>query len=132
MSNLPQTCNSPCAGAQLMVAFGDGTMSGCTVSGKTLGSVWNVPLGEPGGVYHLSAGHFAVTHSSCVLKSVAPFTVSTEYAVDHNPLEGTKPAGIARAFVRAQPHPLVKGACLIVVGTSSGYVTAWELTDTRQ
>ena len=36
-----------------MVAFGDGTLSGCTVSGKTLGSVWNVPLGEPGGVYHL-------------------------------------------------------------------------------
>lgn len=60
------------------------------------------------------------------------FSWSTAFAVDQTPLEGSKPAGIARAFVRAQPHPLVKGACLILVGTSSGYVTAWELTDTRQ
>jgi hypothetical protein len=43
------------AGAQLMVAFGDGTLSGCTVSGKTLASVWNVPLGECGRVYPLLA-----------------------------------------------------------------------------
>lgn len=53
-----------------------------------------------------------------------------QHAVDQNLLEG-KPAGISRAFVRAEPHPLVKGACLILAGTSSGYVTAWELTDTR-
>jgi hypothetical protein len=59
------------------------------------------------------------------------FTTPNAFAVDQTPLEGSKPAGIARAFVRAQPHPLVKGACLILVGTSSGYVTAWELTDTR-
>ena len=65
-----------------------------------------------------------LTHCNC-------FVMSTAFAVDQSPLEGSKPAGIARAFVRAQPHPLVKGACLILVGTSSGYVTAWELTDTR-
>lgn len=34
-----------CAGAQLLVAFADGTLSGCSVLGKTLTSVWNVPLG---------------------------------------------------------------------------------------
>ena len=117
-----------------MVAFGDGTMSGCTVSGKTLTSVWNVPLGESDGVDRLQAAYLAATYS-CVDFSQRPLLhllMSTSCAVDQTPLEGSKPAGIARAFVRAQPHPLVKGACLILVGTSSGYVTAWELTDTRQ
>ena len=36
-----------------------------------------------------------------------------------------------RAFINAEPHPLLNGAALIVVGTSAGYVTAWELTDTK-
>ncbi len=52
-------------------------------------------------------------------------------AVDQDSLEGAKPVGISRAFVRAEPHPLVKGACLVLAATSSGYVTAWELVDTR-
>ncbi len=34
------------AGAQVLVAFADGTLSGCAVSQKSLQSLWNVPLGE--------------------------------------------------------------------------------------
>lgn len=52
-------------------------------------------------------------------------------AVEADPLEGAKPAGVSRVFVRAEPHPLIKGACLVIVATSSGFVTAWELIDTR-
>ncbi len=51
--------------------------------------------------------------------------------MEQDPLEGSKPTGISRAFIRAEPHPLIKGACLVVACTSSGFVTAWELTDTR-
>ena len=46
-------------------------------------------------------------------------------------MQGAKPPFMRRAFVTAEPHPLIKGAALIVVGTSAGYVTAWEVTDSR-
>jgi hypothetical protein len=114
-----------------MVAFGDGTLSGCTVSGKTLTSVWNVSLGESGSLIVSRAAYpFGYLPSS--RKQALSFSPSLACAVEQTPLEGSKPSGIGRAFVRAAPHPLVKGACLILVGTSSGFVTAWELTDTRQ
>lgn len=121
------------AGAQLMVAFADGTLSGCTVSGKALTSVWNVPLGAHCRTKTWSViCHRCSTHlTACMCYRLTTAWGMCPATVEQDPLEGSKPAGISRAFVRADPHPLVKGACLILIGTNTGYVTAWELTDTR-
>lgn len=53
------------------------------------------------------------------------------WGTEEAPEEGQKAPVMRRAFITAEPHPLLNGAALIVVGTSAGYVTAWELTDTK-
>jgi hypothetical protein len=53
-------------------------------------------------------------------------------AEEVSPVEGARSHIMRSASILAEPHPLIKGAVLIIVCTSGGFVSAWELTDTRQ
>ena len=128
-------------GAQVFVAFVDGTMCGCSVNQRMLQSVWHVSLGEAHCVLPCLRRYRVQNVRNSIRKALdvdlshgrrcGNVQAKCDCAEENTPLQGTRVPAMRSASIIAEPHPLIKGAALLVACTSAGFVSAWELTDTK-